>query len=208
MEVREDRRLAAIERMAEFLLTEGLAAATLRPLAAAAGTSDRMLLYYFKDRDEILSATLHYFAERMLAQLDEAVPPGKLYSFRTLLDEVCEALASQEIRRSMHLWLDLAAGASRGFQPHLKIGGEMAERFTAWIAHRLAPRQEGQPTTSAALFLTLIEGMHLLEALGRADVGIDAARELVALLPEKGGRKKPENGAAVRKTLASSAKMK
>ena len=47
------RREDAIERMTDHILLKGLAGATLRPLAAAAGTSDRMLLYYFADRDEI-----------------------------------------------------------------------------------------------------------------------------------------------------------
>ena len=54
MNIRNDRREAAIERMADHVLSEGLAAGTLRPLAAAAGTSDRMLLYYFADKDELL----------------------------------------------------------------------------------------------------------------------------------------------------------
>ena len=58
MNTRDERREAAIERMADHVLAEGLAAATLRPLAAAAGTSDRMLLYYFADKDELLTATL------------------------------------------------------------------------------------------------------------------------------------------------------
>jgi len=45
MSVRTDRRQAALERMADHLLREGMTGASLRPLAAAAGTSDRMLLY-------------------------------------------------------------------------------------------------------------------------------------------------------------------
>src|SRR5580693_6683546 len=80
MSIRDERREAAIERMADHLLLEGLGAATLRPLAAAAGTSDRMLLYYFSDKDELLSATLQRLAARMTAQLDEAVPIGRLRS--------------------------------------------------------------------------------------------------------------------------------
>src|SRR6202034_1512844 len=93
MNVRSDRRQAAIERMADHLLLEGLGAATLRPLAAAAGTSDRMLLYYFADKDDLLSATLHRLAARMTAQLDEAIPIGRLRSFPVLLEEVWAALA-------------------------------------------------------------------------------------------------------------------
>ena len=73
MSIREDRREAAIERMADHLLAEGLGAATLRPLAAAAGTSDRMLLYYFTDKDERHRHLLARIAARMIVQLDSAI---------------------------------------------------------------------------------------------------------------------------------------
>ena len=81
MNIRAKRRDDAVEHMADHLLSEGLSAATLRPLAAAAGTSDRMLLYYFADKEEILSATLRRVAERMLLQLDEAIPVRKAALF-------------------------------------------------------------------------------------------------------------------------------
>src|SRR5271154_452143 len=98
MTVRDERREAAIEPMADHVLSEGLAAATLRPLAAAAGTSDRMLLYYFADKDELLTATLARIATRMTAQLDHAIPIGPLRSFPVLLEEVWTALSSESLK--------------------------------------------------------------------------------------------------------------
>jgi AcrR family transcriptional regulator len=137
MGIRNKRRNDAVERMADHLLSEGLGAATLRPLAAAAGISDRMLLYYFTDKDEILSATLDRVAQRMLAQLDEAVPAGKPRPFRILMAEVGAVLASDSIKPFMRLWLDLASGAARGLQPHLHVAGEIADGFLAWVTSRL-----------------------------------------------------------------------
>ena len=52
-----------------------------------------------------------------------------------------------------------------------------------WITSRLVAGEKGRPRPSAALFLTLVEGMHVLEAFGRPDIGNAAATELVALLP-------------------------
>jgi AcrR family transcriptional regulator len=185
MNIRIQRRDAAIERMADHLLAEGLGAATLRPLAAAAGTSDRMLLYYFSDRDEILSATLHRVAERMLSQLDQAIPAGTPRSFHILLEEVRTVLASDDIKPFMHLWLDLAAGAARGLQPHLHVAGEIADGFLAWVRSRLKPEANGNPAAAAALFLTTVEGMHILEAIGRRGIADSAATALAAQLRRK-----------------------
>ena len=167
MKVRSDRREAAIERMADHVLAEGLRAATLRSLAAAAGTSDRMLLYYFADKDELLTATLDRVAERMVVELDKAIPARSQQSFDALLNQAWAALASESLRPFMPLWLDLAAGAARGVQPHREIAGRIADGFLSWVTIRLLPEEDGRPSPVAPLFLAVIEGLYLLSAFGR-----------------------------------------
>lgn len=54
----DTRRQQILERLADHVLAHGMQAASLRPLAAAAGTSDRMLLHYFADKEELITATL------------------------------------------------------------------------------------------------------------------------------------------------------
>ena len=65
----DTKRADIIERLTAYVLAQGLSASSLRPLAKAAGTSDRMLLYYFKDKAEIITAVL----EQISAQLVEMV---------------------------------------------------------------------------------------------------------------------------------------
>ena len=180
MTIRDDRREAAIERMADHVLSQGLGAATLRPLAAAAGTSDRMLLYYFADKDELLTATLARIATRMIAQLDGAIPVEPRRPFPVLLQQVWVAMAAESLRPFMPLWLDLAAGAARGLQPHRDVAGQIADGFLAWVATRLQPESDGGPPSSAPLFLASIEGMYLLDAIGRGAFADSAVTELAA----------------------------
>ncbi len=179
MTVRNDRREAAIERMADHVLAEGLGAATLRSLAAAAGTSDRMLLYYFADKDELLTATLDRVAARMVVALDEVIPALPRRCFGTLLNQAWTALASDRLQPFMPLWLDLAAGAARGLQPHREIAGRIADGFLSWVTIRLLP-EEGGPSQMAPLFLAVIEGSYLLSAFGRGSIA-DAAIDQVPL---------------------------
>src|ERR1700722_15250273 len=157
MSIREDRREAAIERMADHVLAEGLGAATLRPLAAAAGTSDRMLLYYFADKDELLTATLDRIAARMISELDGAIPVEPRRPFAVLLEQVWAAMASEYLQPFMPLWLDLASGAARGLQPHRDVAGAIADGFVAWVTVRLQPEGDGEPSQLAPLFLASIE---------------------------------------------------
>ena len=105
VKIRNERREAAIERMADHLLLEGMSAASLRPLAAAAGTSDRMLLYYFADKDELVAATLDRVAARLTAMLDAAIPAGARLIFPELLTAVWGAVG---IRRTAAVYAAMA----------------------------------------------------------------------------------------------------
>ena len=180
MNTRDDRREAAIERMANHVLAEGLAAATLRSLAAAVGTSDRMLLYYFADKEELLTATLDRIATRMIAQLDGAIPVEPRKPFPVLLEQVWTAMASERLLPFMPLWLDLASGAARGLQPHRDVAGDIADGFLAWVTVRLQPESDGEPSLLAPMFLASIEGMYLLKAIGRGALAGLALIELAS----------------------------
>lgn len=180
MNVRDDRREAAIERMADHVLAHGLGAATLRPLAAAAGTSDRMLLYYFADKDELLTATLERIATRMTVELDGAIPAEPRRPFAALLEQVWAAMASESLRPYMPLWLELASGAARGLQPHRDVSGAIADGFLAWVSLRLQPDGERDPAALAPMFLASIEGMYLLTAIGRSDLADEALTGLAS----------------------------
>jgi AcrR family transcriptional regulator len=164
--------------MADYVLSAGLAGATLRPLAAAAGTSDRMLLYYFADKDELLTAVLDRIAARLLSELEDAISIGPPRPFVMLLEQVWAVLGSESLKPYMNVWLDLASGAARDLQPYRNVSGAIADGYLAWVASRLEPQSDGAPPLSAALFLAAIQGMYLLTAIGRPAIAGAAIIEL------------------------------
>ena len=62
---REEQRARVEAALAVHLLDHGLAQTSLRELARAAAVSDRMLLYYFTDKAEVLGCA----AQRIAADL-------------------------------------------------------------------------------------------------------------------------------------------
>jgi AcrR family transcriptional regulator len=62
-----EQRERVLALLAEHLLQTGLAKTSLRQLAAAAEVSDRMLIYYFGSKAEVLSATTELLAARIVA---------------------------------------------------------------------------------------------------------------------------------------------
>lgn len=170
MSIRDTRRAATIERMADHLLGQGLGGASLRPLAAAAGTSDRMLLYYFADRDELLVATLECVAARLTAMLDAALPPDTRLPFATLLGALWSAVGTPAMQPYMQLWLEVAAHAARDATVYGPIATSIMQGFASWAEAHL---DEADPS-GAALLLGVLEGALFLAAVGRRDLA-DAA---------------------------------
>ncbi|HEY8669576.1 MAG TPA: hypothetical protein VIL63_01945, partial [Terriglobales bacterium] len=80
----------------------------------------------------------------------------------------------------MPLWLDLAAGAARGLQPHRDVAGEIADGFLVWVTIRLQPESDGEPSLLAPQFLASIEGMYLLKAIGRGAIADSALIKLAS----------------------------
>lgn len=168
MSIREERRAAALVRMGEHLLREGLAGASLRSLARAAGTSDRMLLYYFADKDELLAAALEHVATELAALLDAAGSGAVRRPYPVLLAECATAFHRPEFQPFMWLWLELAAAAARGQEPHRAVAGRIADGFLAWSEARLDVPDPAERAAQAALLLATVDGLALLQAVGRA----------------------------------------
>ncbi len=162
---RELKRRQLAEVLADHLLAEGLAEASLRPLAAAAGTSDRMLLYYFDNKDELLAVVLGLAAERLARLLEKELSKPRKYE--KLLPAVCELVSSPDLRPYMQLWLEAAARASREEEPYRQITGAIFDGFLDWVGARLEVERESDRAGQAALLLATVEGIEVLNAIGR-----------------------------------------
>lgn len=162
---RQDQREKVIQMLADHLLTAGLAQTSLRQLAAACGTSDRMLLYYFADKAEIMTLVLGRVAEQFSSALDQALPPERLPP-HVLLQQASALVRTPAMRPTMRLWLDMVAAAARQEQPFPAIATAILHQLMAWIEARL----EGPPGPArrqrAAFLLALIDGIAIFDMTG------------------------------------------
>lgn len=158
----EDHRAALVERLADYVLEHGLIASSLRPLAKAARTSDRMLLYYFRDKSEIITAVLGQVAARMTALLNAraSATPLPIDRLRPLLADV---LLDDQFWPYMRLWLEIASRAAQGDPFYASLGEQIGRGFMAWGAAQL---DSADRETDAARLLVSIEGMVLLKSIG------------------------------------------
>jgi AcrR family transcriptional regulator len=170
-----ERRDQIIDALADHVLAHGLAGSSLRPLAAAAGLSDRMLLYHFHDKSEAMAAAAERIAARLTVRLG-AVMDGQPLPLDALRIRLAHVLMADDLWPYMKLWLELASGAARGDAFCLRMGKHLGHGFLAWGAAQL-DCDEADRTHQAALLLASLDGLFILKA-----VGMDAA-VAVALAP-------------------------
>jgi AcrR family transcriptional regulator len=182
---RESRQRAAyLAGAVEHVLREGVATLSLRPLAATLGTSDRMLLYYFGSRDELLAAVLGAVGERLQAGLaaalpDGAVPPGRL------LPVLWAALEDDGAQAHARLYLEVSGLAARGRQPHADLARRVAEDWLAWVGPRLDVADDERADAAAGL-LAALDGVMLVRAVAGPERARAAAGWLAARLTGNG----------------------
>jgi AcrR family transcriptional regulator len=146
--------------LAAHVLRNGLAGASLRPMAAAVGTSDRMLIYHFGSKDALIAEVLDHLARHMAAGLEAALPEQRFATEAALISAVVPLLRAPEVRPFVRLWFDiLSAGASGGVPAG--TGAAVLAIYRDWIA-----RRHPQGAAGADAALALVEGLLVLDTAG------------------------------------------
>lgn len=102
------------EQAADYVLSHGLADATLRPLARALKTSARMLVYHFGSREELLREVLNCVREREHARIQAWFKAGKTApTLPQFLRWLWRRSATTRMRPAIRLLFELYALALR-----------------------------------------------------------------------------------------------
>ena len=160
-----DRRAALLEPVCAHLLEHGLERSGLRELAAAAGTSDRMLLYYFRDKADLMGAALERLAAALRERLEAARAPERLDEPR-LRARLIGMVLSEEAWPFLQVWLEIVARGGRGDPLYHAAGKGIGEGFIEWIAAQSDAPGDAARREVAARLLPLLDGLILLKAVG------------------------------------------
>jgi len=112
------RREDLLDQVTDHVLAEGLIGLTLRPVASAIGTSDRMLLYHFKSRDELVTAVVARTIQRAVSAVDR-LPTEK--SVRSGVNTLWQALLKPPLHQCIDIYCQAAATGLIGTEPYLSV---------------------------------------------------------------------------------------
>ena len=174
MSKKQKQKQQCLERLTDHVLTTGLSQTSLRQLAAAASVSDRMLLYYFKNKPDIMAQTLLNAAQAMALELNKAIPVEQKMGMPELLSLGIELTQSDTMKPFMRLSLQIASKASQGEAPYSETAQLIISGFIVWIEERLITADPSVRRRQAIFILAVIDGFGVLS------VGIEQ-KELVGM---------------------------
>ncbi|WP_336763422.1 TetR/AcrR family transcriptional regulator [Asaia sp. VD9] len=156
------RKFQFASTLADLALEEGIATLGLRAMATKIGTSDRMLIYYFGTREQLIVDVLEQVSTRLSALLLR-IDDGSRSSPGQFLIRVLAMVHDPEIAPFVKLWTEVIARSARGEAPYDRIGPGAVKSWTDWIDSKLAPSPGHTDSGRAAALLSIVEGAVLLE---------------------------------------------
>ena len=158
------------------MLAEGLSNMSLRSLAAAADTSDRMLLYYFSDKNDLMFSAFECYVQRLSARLSEMLPTGR-QPFDLLLSGMWNLLKAPEYEPYLRIWYDALGHASQGEDLYRSMTNRVINVWLEYFEARLdAP--PGSRRDQVAALVAAACGLVMMRYIGRADEADVAAKVL------------------------------
>lgn len=158
------KRRALLDRVRQYLIRNGLADLSLRPLARSLGTSDRMLLYYFGSKERMVAEALALDERRPLLRartlLDTGTPKDPAW-LRRFMEEVWQRFSAPDLRAALPLYLEIATASL--FHPE-RYGPLMHDIVSEWkgllgsVFHDMG-MPEARARTEAALLVNAAFGL-------------------------------------------------
>jgi AcrR family transcriptional regulator len=158
--------------LASHVLAHGLGQASLRPLAKAAGTSDRMLLYHFCTKEALIADLLAFLAQAYASALDAAMGSERARTRAEVIARILAQGAAPQMQPFMALWWEIVAGCARGVSGYQTAAQAMMQDLLGWLEGQM-PADDPDPAGGARYLLTVIEGTMMLSAVGHGDTALD-----------------------------------
>ena len=175
-------KAALLERVLEYLLTNGISSFSLRPLADATGTNARMLIYHFGSKEQLIVEALTLAQTKQIAVLRSSPEPTT--NTRAELMSMWSWFTLESFTPFVKLLFEVEMQAMNGNTLYTDFASETLNGWVAFVQSRL----HGCDMVTANLIVNAFSGL-LLDRLVTNDIErTNASFEAFATLVGKGGR--------------------
>lgn len=169
-----DEMLEAAVRLA---LDEGVAALTFGRVAAAVGTSDRMVVYYFPTKADLVVGVVTAIGTQLQATLETAFGPDPLNADE-LMRRAWPVLAAEPSVTIFGRFFEVIGLSLAGQAPYTALAPALLDGWIDWLAGRVEAPTAARRRAIAAGIVARLDGLLLLHSVSGAHTARAAAREL------------------------------
>ena len=162
-----ERRRQLLDALIEEFAAGGIGDRSLRDVAAAVGTSHRMLLHHFGSREDLLVAIVEEVERRQMGLLPD-LPTSPAESFAAMWAD----LRRPELRHLERLFFECYARAAQGEKPFARM---VPSAVNGWLAEVETIASGPIDHAMARLGLAMVRGLLLDLVATNDDAGVDAA---------------------------------
>ena len=165
-----ERRAELIDKSLDYFLEHGAAGISLRPLAAATGTSARLLVYHFGSKDNLMAAVLEEVNNRLQKSFSDFLSSSRRGKGRSALQAYWSWTIRPENVPYVRLLLEVLVLARQNPKEYAQYAHYLEGTSTSWlelVERSLPPSRDRR--SIATLCVAVIDGL-LLEYLSTGDV--------------------------------------
>ena len=156
-----------LEKCLAYFLRHGVANLSLRPLAAAAGTSARMLLHYFGSKEALISEVMGQVQTRLQTAFQGLAANHGAADRKNLLQDFWDVLSAKPNQPALRLLFEVQMLALQNPKRYRRYLTRTSANWRELIERALPSKQKS--VVSATLYTAVIDGL-LLELLSTSDL--------------------------------------
>lgn len=168
-----------VAAVAAVAIRDGIAKLTYRSVAEELGTSDRMVVYYFPTKEDLVMAAVMSLSVQMRTLLEQAFG-----NERRLPDELLvmawPVFKKRNADRVFQLFLELVGMSAAKAEPYGEISRMILDGWADWLAERIDAATPQERRRLALGIMARVDGLLLLRHVLSPTASDDAAIALGA----------------------------
>lgn len=161
----------------EIVLTEGVSALSFGRVAKELEISDRMVVYYFPTKADLVTAAVFAIGVELQLMLEKAFGSEPLDA-NELMRRGWPVLSLKKAQPMFNGFFEVIGLASAGQSPYAELAPVLLNGWIDWLAERVKAPTKIRKREVAASIVAQIDGLLMIRRISGAQIAHAAAREL------------------------------